>query len=124
MCASRKTRRRVPKISGRSGSAKRTAIARLASTARPREDIEESLASNPIPLRTSALRLGSLHEKLASRAVLAAFAFTAVFFSGQFPPFANPNELSRLEAVYAAGELGTLSIDGAIPVLGDHEDKS
>ncbi|HTO75526.1 MAG TPA: hypothetical protein VMQ61_05570 [Thermoanaerobaculia bacterium] len=65
-----------------------------------------------------------MHEKLASRAVLAAFALTAIFFSGQFPPFANPNELSRLEAVYAAGELGTLSIDGAIPVLGDHEDKS
>ena len=43
----------------------------------------------------------------------------AIFFTGQFPPFANPNELSRLEAVYAAGELGTLSIDGAIPVLGD-----
>jgi hypothetical protein len=65
-----------------------------------------------------------LHEKLASRAVLAAFAFTAIFFTGQFPPFANPNELSRLEAVYAAAELRTLSIDGAIPVLGDHEDKS
>ncbi len=124
MCASRKTRRRAPRISGRSGSAKRTAIARLASTARPRDDIEESLASNPAASPISALTLDPLHEKLASRAVLAAFAFTAIFFTGQFPPFANPNELSRLEAVYAAGELGTLSIDGAIPVLGDHEDKS
>jgi len=60
----------------------------------------------------------------AGRAILAAFVFTAVFFAGVFPPFSNPNELSRLETVYAAVELGTFRIDGAIPVLGDHEDKS
>jgi hypothetical protein len=65
-----------------------------------------------------------LSPRLASRAVVAAFAFTTLFFSGTFPPFSNPNELSRIEAVYAAGELSTLRIDGAIPVLGDHEDKS
>jgi len=56
--------------------------------------------------------------------VLAAFAFTMIFFSGLFPPFANPNELSRIETVYAAVEQKTLAIDGAIAVLGDHEDKS
>ena len=56
--------------------------------------------------------------------MLAAFAFTLVFFTGFFPPFANPNELSRIETVYAAVEQGTLAIDGAILVLGDHEDKS
>ena len=62
--------------------------------------------------------------RLAGRAVLAAFAFSTVFFSGLFAPFSNPNELSRIESVYAAAELSTLSIDGAIPLFGDHEDKS
>jgi hypothetical protein len=62
--------------------------------------------------------------RLAGRAVLAAFAFSTVFFTGLFPPFSNPNELSRIESVYAAVEQSTLSIDGAIPLLGDHEDKS
>jgi hypothetical protein len=65
-----------------------------------------------------------LNSKLASRTVVAAFAFTAVYFTGLFPPFSNPNELSRLESVYAAVELSTLRIEGAIAVLGDHEDKS
>jgi hypothetical protein len=55
---------------------------------------------------------------------IGAFALLAVYFSGQFPPFANPNELSRLETIYAVVEQGTFAIDGAIPVLGDHEDKS
>ncbi len=65
-----------------------------------------------------------MSSRLAIRAALAAFALTTLFFSGTFPPFSNPNELSRLEAVYAAGELSTFRIDAAIPVLGDHEDKS
>ena len=65
-----------------------------------------------------------MSPKLASRAVVAAFAFTTVYFTGLFPPFANPNELSRFETVYAAVELSTFRIDGAIRVLGDHEDKS
>jgi hypothetical protein len=65
-----------------------------------------------------------LNARHANRAVVAAFAFTLVYFKGLFPPFSNPNELSRLEIVYAAVELSTFSIDGAIPVLGDHEDKS
>ncbi|MGE5277915.1 MAG: hypothetical protein ACM3SU_13030 [Acidobacteriota bacterium] len=65
-----------------------------------------------------------MSSRLANRAVVAAFALTTVYFSGIFPPFANPNELSRLETVYAAVELSTFRIDDAIPVLGDHEDKS
>jgi hypothetical protein len=65
-----------------------------------------------------------LSSRLASRAVLAAFAFSTLFFTGTFPPFANPNELSRFEAVYAAAELSTFRIDAVLPILGDHEDKS
>lgn len=61
----------------------------------------------------------------AARAwTLAAFASLAVLFSGTFPPFSNPNELSRYEAVVAAADYGTLAIDPVLPVLGDHEDKS
>ncbi len=60
----------------------------------------------------------------AATAVLFAFAFSAVFFSGLFPPFSNPNELSRLEAVVAAVDHGTFAIDEVIPRLGDHEDKA
>ena len=55
---------------------------------------------------------------------LAAFAAASVLFSGAFPPFANPNELSRYEAVVAAWDRGTFAIDEVIPILGDHEDKS
>ena len=55
---------------------------------------------------------------------LAAFAALSVLFSGTFPPFSNPNELSRFEAVVAAADHGTFAIDSVIPVLGDHEDKS
>ena len=57
-------------------------------------------------------------------AAVAVFAFLCVYFTGQFPPWANPNEVSRLETVFAFVELKTFQIDGAIPILGDHEDKS
>jgi hypothetical protein len=60
----------------------------------------------------------------AVRWTLAAFAAVSVLFSGAFPPFGNPNELSRYEAVVAAWDHGTFAIDSVIPVLGDHEDKS
>jgi hypothetical protein len=56
--------------------------------------------------------------------IVGAFALLSVFFTGQFPPFVNPNELSRFEMVYAAVEDGTFTIDHAISVLGDHEDKA
>ena len=60
----------------------------------------------------------------ARGAVVASFALLTVLFTGAFPPFSNPNELSRLEAVYAMAEEGTFAIDGAIARLGDHEDKA
>jgi hypothetical protein len=56
--------------------------------------------------------------------VVASFALSTVLFTGAFPPFSNPNELSRFEAVYAMAEEGTFAIDGAIAKLGDHEDKA
>src|SRR5215470_1070630 len=62
--------------------------------------------------------------RAARRAVVVAFAFTSVYFTGVILPRANPNELSRIEAVVSFVERGTFSIDEAIAGLGDHEDKS
>jgi hypothetical protein len=70
----------------------------------------------PSDYRVSDRRAGSI--------VVAAFAVLTVLFTGQFPPFKNPNELSRIDAVYAVVENGTFSIDEALQVLGDHEDKA
>lgn len=67
---------------------------------------------------------GRARAEGAIRWTLAVFASLAVLFSGAFPPFANPNELSRYESVVAAADHGTFAIDSVIPVLGDHEDKS
>jgi hypothetical protein len=63
-------------------------------------------------------------ERRAHWAVAGGLALLTVLFTGAFPPFANPNELSRLETVYALVEQGTFRIDGALQVLGDHEDKA
>jgi len=63
-------------------------------------------------------------ERRAGLLVLAAFGFLTVFFTGLFPPFSNPNELSRLETVFAVVENGTFQIDQAIGVLGQQEDKA
>lgn len=60
----------------------------------------------------------------ATAAILFAFAFQCVWFTGLFPPFWNPNELSRFQAVVSMAEWKTLSIDRAIAALGDHEDKA
>jgi hypothetical protein len=57
-------------------------------------------------------------------ALLFAFALSAVWFTGFFPPANNPNELTRLEAVVAFVDHGTFSIDPVIPRLGDTMDKS
>ena len=57
-------------------------------------------------------------------AAVAVFAFLCVYSTGQFPPWANPNEVSRLEAVFAFVERGTFRIDDVLPLLGDHEDKA
>lgn len=63
-------------------------------------------------------------ERRARWAVAGGLALLTVLFAGAFPPFANPNELSRLETVYAIVEQGTFRIDGALQALGDHEDKA
>ena len=63
-------------------------------------------------------------ERRACWAVAGGLALLTVLFTGAFPPFVNPNELSRLETVYAIVEQGTFRIDGALQALGDHEDKA
>lgn len=63
-------------------------------------------------------------ELRAGWAVVAGFALLTVYFTGFFPPFSNPNELSRLEMIFAFVENGTFQIDRAITVLGNHEDKA
>ena len=63
-------------------------------------------------------------ERRAGLVVVGGFAVLTVCFTGLFPPFANPNELSRFEMVYAFVEDGTFRIDHAVSVLGDHEDKA
>jgi len=60
----------------------------------------------------------------ATGAVLFAFAFLCVYFTGVFPPWSNPNELSRFQTVVSMAEWKTFSIDAAVARLGDHEDKS
>lgn len=56
--------------------------------------------------------------------VLLAFGFLTVFFTGVFPPFSNPNEFSHFQTVVAMKEWKTFSIDQAIAVLGDQQDKA
>jgi hypothetical protein len=67
---------------------------------------------------------GPESARRASRSVVLGFAATCLLFTGVFPPFANPNELSRFQTVVSAVELRTFSIDEAIRSLGDHEDKA
>lgn len=69
-------------------------------------------------------RLVTKDPHRALRATLLGFGALAALFSGAFPPFTNPNEISRLQTVVAAVEHGTFAIDAVIPVLGDHEDKA
>jgi hypothetical protein len=60
----------------------------------------------------------------ASALVVGAFAFFCAWFAGFFPPFSNPNELSRFQTVVAFVETGSFAIDSQIATLGDHEDKA
>ncbi len=62
--------------------------------------------------------------RVACALVVGAFAFSCAWFTGFYPPFSNPNELSRFEMVVAFVETGTFAIDSQIPRLGDHEDKA
>ena len=63
-------------------------------------------------------------EPRAVAAVLGVFTLLCLYFTGVFPPWANPNELSRFETVVAMAEWKTFSIDQAVTLLGDHEDKA
>ena len=45
-------------------------------------------------------------RRRARAVVVGAFAFFCVYFTGFFPPFWNPNELSRFETVVAFVETG------------------
>jgi hypothetical protein len=69
-------------------------------------------------------RPGADASRRATLLVLGVFAFLLIYFRGVFALWANPNELSRYEAVIAMAEWNTFSIDQAIALLGDHEDKS
>jgi hypothetical protein len=60
----------------------------------------------------------------ACAVVVAAFAFFCAWFTGFFPPFSNPNDLSRLQMVVAFVETGSFAIDSQLPTLGNHEDKA
>lgn len=60
----------------------------------------------------------------ASALVVGAFVLFCTYFSGFFPPFFNPNELSRFQTVAAFVETGSFAIDGELATLGDHEDKA
>ncbi len=60
----------------------------------------------------------------AQQSLLAVFGFLCIYFTGVFPPWANPNELSRFQTVVAMAEWKTFSIDRAVAALGDHEDKA
>src|SRR5215813_13552660 len=55
-------------------------------------------------------------------AVLVAFALLTLLYPGTFSQFANPNELSRYQAVIAAADRGTFEISKEIGTLGVHED--
>jgi hypothetical protein len=65
---------------------------------------------------------GRRQAQTATGVVLAVFGFLAVYFTGLFPPFFNPNELSRLQTVVAMGEWESFAIDEAVAALGGHED--
>jgi hypothetical protein len=52
------------------------------------------------------------------------FAFFCAWFTGFYPPFSNPNELSRFQTVVAFVETGSFAIDSQLATLGDHEDKA
>lgn len=61
---------------------------------------------------------------MGTAVILIGFGFLTVYFTGVFPRFISPNEVSRIEAVYACVELGTFRFDRVLPVLGNHEDKA
>ena len=76
------------------------------------------------PLARTAAGGDDRSSRRASLLVVGVFALLTVYFRGVFTPWANPNELSRFQAVISMAEWNTFSIDRAIEALGDQEDKS
>jgi len=52
------------------------------------------------------------------------FALLGIVFTGLYPPYANPNEFSRMLAIYSFVENGTFQIDEAVRVFGEVEDRA
>jgi hypothetical protein len=71
-----------------------------------------------------SLRAGPALARSACALVVGTFAFFCAWFTGFYPPFSNPNELSRFETVVAFVETGSFAIDSQLSTLGDHEDKA
>jgi hypothetical protein len=67
---------------------------------------------------------GGTPVRTACAIVVAAFAFSCAWFTGFFPPFASPNELSRFQTTVAFVETGSFAIESQLAALGDHEDKA
>lgn len=63
-------------------------------------------------------------EPRAARVGLLLFILLSISFTGLYPPYVNPNEFSRLLAVYSFVEHGTFQIDRAVRTLGDVEDRA
>lgn len=67
---------------------------------------------------------GGTPARTACAIVVGAFAFACAWFTGFFPPFASPNELSHFQTAVAFVETGSFAIDSQLAALGDHEDKA
>ena len=77
--------------------------------------------THPMTMHGTKLRN---QERVTSLLILACFGVLAVYFTGVFSHYTSANEISRVETIYSAVEFGTFQIDRALPVLGNHEDKS
>ena len=73
---------------------------------------------------SSMSQTGPEGARRACAIVVGAFALFCAWFTGFFPPFSNPNDLSRFEMVVAFVETGSFAIDSQLATLGDHEDKA
>jgi hypothetical protein len=67
---------------------------------------------------------GPEEARRACAIVVFAFAFFCAWFTGFFPPFSNPNDLSRFQMVVSFVETGSFAIDSQLATLGNHEDKA
>jgi hypothetical protein len=73
---------------------------------------------------SSMSQAGPEGARRACALVVGTFALFCAWFTGFFPPFSNPNDLSRFQMVAAFVETGSFAIDSQLAALGDHEDKA